>query len=77
MIKPEAKVCYKCGEWIGDVTEDFIKTFEKEGSERGIDYIIDYSEKCKECQWWDEMDDNRRLEELKNNYDSDYGDWKN
>lgn len=73
-LLPNAVRCYKCGKLVHH-DDDFILAFEKEDSKESKDFII-FPGLCDDCQIWENKDDNRRIEELKNNYDSDYGDWK-
>lgn len=72
---PSAWRCRECGQWLQPCDDDFIEVFEDESSIENKDFIIHYGI-CEDCQWWEELDERKRFEEMKNNYDFDYGDWK-
>lgn len=56
---PTACICYRCGCWVGEVSDEFIKVYRKKGSIPGIDYELE-DVYCEDCQRQDRINDERR-----------------
>lgn len=55
-----ACMCSRCGDWIGEVSNEFLKVYKKKGSVPEVDYKLEF-DYCDKCQRQDRLNDEKNF----------------